>query len=60
MSGLGQDWWLDYGPTDVGWAFAHQFAQAPDHRRAVFTSVAAETPSNLVAVSDLSCGLLCR
>jgi sugar lactone lactonase YvrE len=51
---------LAYGPTDGGWAFAHQFAQ-PDHRRAVFTFVAAETPSNLVAgYSDLSRGLLCR
>ena len=45
---------LDYGPTDGGWAFAHQFAQAPDHRRAVFTSVAAEMPSNLVAVTAIS------
>src|ERR1700730_12969775 len=42
-----------YGPTDGGWAFAHQFAQ-PDHRRAVFTFVAAETPSNLVAVTAIS------
>jgi len=44
---------LAYGPTDGGWAFAHQFAQ-PDHRRAVFTFVAAETPSNLVAVTAIS------
>jgi len=38
------------GPTDGGWAFAHQFAQ-PDHRRAVFTFVAAETLAGLGALA---------
>jgi hypothetical protein len=51
---LGRIGGLDYGTTHGGWAFAHQFAQAPDRRRAVFTFVAAETPSNLVAVTAIS------